>query len=147
MERNDMPTRRRFRAAIIWLSLVTGLMVPALASCQRDKGDPVAIAREFIISLWTGDVDQVKNLACENRDWRAAILAEAEAADPAVTVDPDHLRFDAVSESELQVEIAMSGVVTFKSADGLTEVRDLDAMGAIHFTLIDESGWKVCAVR
>lgn len=121
-----------------WVILIVGGL---LAACGgRDKGDPVQVSRKFIVALWTGNEKQVEALACENTEW-------AIEGDPTLTVDTQHMTFEVVAESDKEVEVAVSGVVTFKSAQGQSEVRNLDEMGIARFILADESGWKVCDIR
>ena len=118
-----------------------------LAACQNDKGDPKQISRDFITSLWSGDTERVAALACKDEGWRAAMLQQAEQADPTVAIDAGHLVFEISAENDSQVEVMVTGTVTFKSADGQVLVRDLNEMGTSLFILVDESGWKVCDIR
>jgi hypothetical protein len=134
---------RRTRLALLAVMLV--LAAGLLAACGQDKGDPIKISRTFIVSVWTGDAKQVEALTC--KDWQSVTRGWAAEGDPTLTVDIDHATFEISAESNDQVEVVMSGVVTFKSAENQTEVRNLDEDGTVRFTLVDENGWKVCDLR
>lgn len=114
----------------------------ALAACHKvqQQSDPLLVTRSFIIATWTGDTTRVKKLSCPNIGWSLK-------GDPTLTVDAEHLKFEIVSQTEKQIEVAMSGVVTFKSTSGQTEVRNLDQVGKTVFTLENQGGWKVCDVH
>jgi hypothetical protein len=127
---------------LVLAGLVSGVM---LAGCGRDKGDPVKISRDFIVANWTGDVETVEMLTC--KDWRSVTTGWAQSGDPSLTVDAGHLKFEVTAKTDSLVELVMSGMVTFKSANGQTEVRNLDEGGAVRFILVDEHGWKVCDLR
>ena len=125
---------------------LAGLVIGGLlAGCGRDKGDPVKISRNFIVANWTGDVKTVEMLTC--KDWRSVTTGWAQSGDPSLTVDPDHLTFEITTKTDSLIELVMSGMVTFKAANGQTEVRTLDDSSAVRFILVDEDGWKVCDVR
>lgn len=136
--------RRGLRCGL-WRVLLAALLIGGAAACSRDKGDPKRITRDFMLAVWTGDVDRVRDLTC--RDWRDTTTEWARSGDPAMIVDAEHLRFEVRAESEAQAEVILSGVVTFKVTDEPVEVRDLDAIGTMLFTLVDESGWKVCGLE
>jgi hypothetical protein len=127
---------------VIKLLAVIALSTGVLAACrqQHEKGDPVKISRDFIVATWTGSAQQAKKLSCPGVEWSIT-------GDPTLTVDAEHLTFEIVSQTENQIDVEMSGVVTFKSASGQTEVRNLDDLGHTHFILEDHKGWKVCDVR
>jgi len=129
---------RHLRMLAVLIALAGGL----LTACQKQhsKGDPVAVSRDFIVALWTGRTAQVEKLSCPGVEWSIT-------GDPTLTVDAGHLTFEIVSQTDTQVELEMAGVVTFKSAGGQTEVRNLDDLGHTHFILEDHEGWKVCDVR
>lgn len=136
----------RWRASIsVWLILVAALSGILLAGCERDKGNPEKISREFIVALWTGDVNQVEALTCE--EWRSVTTGWASEGNPDITVDTSHLQFDRYAETKSMAVVIITGLVTFKSSSGEVEVRDLDEMGFARITLVDEDGWKVCDVR
>jgi hypothetical protein len=127
------------------LALVLVLLVGVLVACERDKGDPIRISRNFITATWLGDVRQVEMLTC--KDWRDVTTRWASEGDPTLSVDIDHMTFEVVSESEDLIEIEIGGVVTFTSSKNESEIRNLDEMGIARFILVDENGWKVCDVR
>ncbi|MBN1680829.1 MAG: hypothetical protein JW966_11100 [Anaerolineae bacterium] len=116
-----------------------------LAACERDKGDPAKISEQFIVGVWTGDVELVNSLTC--KEWRHVTTDWAAEGDPNQEIDITHTTFDVVSEGDSIAEVEMSGMVTFKAQTGEVEVRNLNEMGGGHFTLVDESGWKVCDAR
>jgi hypothetical protein len=64
--------------------------------------------------------------------------------DPTLTVDTDHLRFDVIAQTDKTAEVRVSGVVTFRSAEGQVEVRNLDDLGQTRLLLENHDGWKVC---
>ena len=129
------------RARQLSVLLIVLLIVP-LAACQdkSSPGDPVKVSHDFIIATWTGDAGRVRKLSCEGVQWTMT-------GDPTLTIDDSHLKFEVVSKIEKNAEVVMSGVVTFKSAEGQSEVRNLDELGQTHFVLEDHNGWKVCDVR
>jgi len=57
------------------------------------------------------------------------------------------MAFEVARETDDQVEVTVSGSVTFISAEGQIEVRNLDEMGIARFVLRDQNGWKVCDIR
>jgi hypothetical protein len=116
-----------------------------LAGCSRDKGDPEKISRDFIVSIWTQNVQRVNALTCQ--DWRSSTTEWAQQGDPGLSIDTNQLEFQITDEADEMITVHMSGVVTIKSAAGDTEVRDFNELGAIRFILVDEDGWKVCDVR
>jgi hypothetical protein len=121
--------------------LVILVVAGLLAACGGgDKGDPVKVSRDFIVALWTGDQARVNALACKDTQWPFE-------GDSTLTIDTEHMKFEIVEETDDQVEVAVSGVVTFKGAEGQSEVRNLDELGIARFVLRDESGWKVCDIR
>jgi hypothetical protein len=138
-----MQLGRRMTGARLALAALAAILL--LAACQRDKGDPVKISREFIVAVWTGDVQRVDALTCD--EWRTVTTAWAREGDPSVTVDTEHMHFELYAENDDLAVVIATGIVTFRSASGAVEVRDLDEMGFARFTLIDEKGWKVCDVR
>jgi hypothetical protein len=132
---------RRAKQAVIGLLLA----MVVLAGCHADKGDPVKISQQFMLASWQGDVVQAKALSC--KQFRPTAETWAQSGDSTLTIDTNHLEFTVVAETDKAVQIAMSGLVTFKSAAGQTEVRNLDEQGITYFTLVDEDGWKVCDVH
>ncbi len=126
-------------------ALAVVFLAGGLAACGDDKGDPAAISRDFMLAVWTGDAARVRELSCQ--EWRAVTAAWATEGDPGWEVDTEHLVFDVRGETDDQAEVIMTGVVTFRSADGQTEVRDLTNSDQTLFILVDEGGWKVCDVR
>lgn len=137
------PAQARDRTLL--LALIVLLL--ATAGCgERDKGDPVAISRDFIRAIWSGDLPRVESLSCE--EWRTTTRQWAQdSGDPTISVDLDHAEFTVTGESDRQVEVRMSGVIVFESVTGQTETRDLAQSGDTLFILVDENGWKVCDVR
>jgi hypothetical protein len=111
-----------------------------LAACQHDRGDPIQISRDFIVATWTGNTERVQALSCRDTRWSIT-------GDPTLTVDMNHAQFEVTSQTKNQVEVTLSGIVTFKSPDGQFEVRDLNSVGTTVFILEDQNGWKVCDVR
>lgn len=140
-ERRSKHAMRHLRTAVP-LILLIALGAGLLTACQhkRDPGDPVKISRDFIVATWTGDTKRVKTLSCPDTEWNIT-------GDPTLTVDAEHLRFEIVTQTEDRVEVEMSGTVTFKSASGQVEVRNLDDLGHTRFVLEEHQGWKVCDVR
>lgn len=138
-----LPLLRRGSGLLGVLVLALGL---GLAACSRDKGDPVEIAKSFLVSLWTQDTTRISALTCD--DWRDVTSQWAtDTGDPATSVDVQHLTFSVVSQNDRQVTLEMSGVATLKSPEGQVEVRDYNELGAVRFILVDEGGWKVCDLR
>ncbi len=115
-----------------------------LASCgiggDPARRDPADVCREFMIAIWSGDTDRVEQLSCRATEWNFD-------GDPSVTIDADHLTFEVIMATDVQAEVVMSGVVTFKAPDGQAEVRSFDDSGPVHFFLQDQGGWKVCDLR
>jgi hypothetical protein len=134
------------RGALVLLLLI-GMI---LTACRHDKGDPVAISRDFIVAFWSANTDRVDDLICDSDDdqlWRETILRETRSGDSRVKVDASKLKFEITSQKDDQVKIVMSGSVVFTSPEGLQEVRDLDQTGNLTLILVDQHGWKVCDVR
>ncbi len=127
---------------VLQLVLGLALSLATLTACQQhhEPGDPLKISRDFIVATWTGQADRVKQLSCPGVQWSIT-------GDTTLTVDAEHLSFAVVSQTDGQVDVEMSGVVTFKSAAGQVEVRNLDDLGHTHFILEDHQGWKVCDLR
>ena len=121
-------------------ALAALVIAGALAACGRDKGDPVDISRQFIVALWTADTERVDKLSCKDTVWNLT-------GDPSLTVDAARMAFEVASETDDKVEVTVSGSVTFISAEGQLQVRNLDEMGVARFVLEDQSGWKVCDIR
>ena len=130
---------RWFERAARW-ALAALVIGGALAGCQRDKGDPVDISRQFIVALWTADDERAQMLSCKDTTWNMA-------GDSSLTVDAARMAFEVARETNDQVEVTVSGSVTFISAEGQIEVRNLDEMGIARFVLRDQNGWKVCDIR
>jgi len=129
--------------AVRWLVVMALVLAGGLAACKgesKDKGDPVAISRAFILALWSADTDRIEALSCEFTEW-------PEIGDPTVAIDVDHMAFETVSETDDEIVLAMTGVVTFKTAAGHVEVRNFDDENQTLFTLRDEDGWKVCDIQ
>ncbi|MBI5957701.1 MAG: hypothetical protein HY866_03130 [Chloroflexi bacterium] len=126
---------------LVFVLLILLLSVP-LAACggKSGEGDPVKVSRDFMIATWTGDTRRVRELSCEGVQWTMT-------GDPTLTIDAEHLKFEVVSKAKKNAEVVMSGVVTFKSAAGQSEIRNLDELGQTRFVLEDHDGWKVCDVR
>ncbi len=123
--------------------LVIVMVSVALVACQHDShepGDPAAVSRAFILALWTADHKRIDALSCAFTEW-------PEIGDPTIQIDMDHAGFETVSDTGDQVVLAMTGVVTFKTAGGKVEVRNFDAENRTLFTLQDENGWKVCDIQ
>lgn len=121
-------------------ALAALVIAAALAACERDKGDPVDISRQFIVALWTGDTERVDKLSCKDTVWNFT-------GDPSLTVDVARMTLAVASETDDQVAVTVSGSVTFISAADQVEVRNLDEMGITQFVLQDQNGWKVCDIR
>ena len=136
--------RGRLRV-VVRLGLVIIAAGLLLAACERDKGDPAKISEQFIHGVWTGDVELVKSLTC--KEWRQVTTDWAGEGDPNQSVDLTHAAFEVVGESDSMAEVEMTGTVKFSAQSGEVEMRDVSEMGGGHFTLVDESGWKVCDVR
>jgi len=115
----------------------------ALTACRHEShepGDPAAVSRAFILALWTADTKRIDALSCSFTEWPAI-------GDPTIQIDAEHMGFETVSKTDDQVVLAMTGVVTFRTAGGKVEVRDFDAENQTVFTLQDENGWKVCDIQ
>lgn len=126
-----------------WGVAVLVLLGVLLAACEREKGDPVEISRRFWTSVWTGNVSQTEMLSC--KDYRAITAQWArDEGNPGITVDADHLAFEVVAKTDAYVQLRMSGVATFKVSGGDAATQSYDD---VLITLIDESGWKVCAIN
>lgn len=125
---------------LLRIVLVLVLSASLVAACQKKSSDPARVSREFIVALWTADSARVRALSCAGAVW-------SFEGDPTMTVDAEHLRFEVTSQGKDRAEVVMSGVVTFRSAEGQFEVRDLDQVGTSRFVLVNEGGWKVCDVQ
>jgi hypothetical protein len=131
---------------IRWVLLGVLLLGMGLAACKRDKGDPEAISRDFLLAVFAGDADRVSTLTCQ--DYRATSVAWAEQeADPVVEVDADHLAFETVQKADNYIKLQTTGVVTLTMPDIAPTVRSMEGVNTLYLTLIDEDGWKVCAVQ
>ncbi|HVO70770.1 MAG TPA: hypothetical protein VMT24_12035 [Aggregatilineaceae bacterium] len=131
---------RQWTRWVVWLGLAILVGGGGLAACQRNRGSPIQISRDFIVATWTGNTKRVQALSCKDTRWSIT-------GDPTLTVEMDHAHFEVTSQTKTQVDVALSGIVTFKSPGGQIEVRDLDQAGTTVFVLEDEHGWKVCDVR
>lgn len=125
--------------------LLVGAAAVTLAGCSRDKGDPVKISRDFIVSIWTQDIQRVNALTCQ--EWRSRTTEWAKEGDPTLSIDTGHLQFQTSDESDDMVTVLMTGIATIKLPTGENDIRNFDEIGAIRFILVDEDGWKVCDVR
>ncbi|HEX3050802.1 MAG TPA: hypothetical protein VHP83_09130 [Aggregatilineaceae bacterium] len=112
----------------------------------HDKGDPIAISRDFIVALWNGDEARVKELTCDDDLFRQTVLRQTREADTTVTVDTSGLTFTIQTETDDRLVMLMGGTVVFTSQQGEQIVRDLDEQPT-WFTLHDEGGWKICAIQ
>ncbi len=132
---------------------MTGIVLVALAgllfaTCGHKeksgyKGDihnPITVSRDFLVATWTGDTKTVDALSCQDVVWSIT-------GDPTLTVDANHMVLTVESSTAQQAVVVIGGVVTFKSASGQVEVRNLDELGQTRLTLEDQDGWKVCNVQ
>ncbi len=110
------------------------------AAYRGDIHDPIAVSRDFLVATWTGDTAVVEALTCRGVVWSLT-------GDPTLTVDADHLVLAVEARTEQQAVVVIGGVVTFKSASGQIEVRNLDELGQTRLTLENDDGWKICNVQ
>ena len=136
-------TRAKFTApqralALLLSALALGGLL-ALGGCghKADTRDPVAVTRAFLLAWWHGDQDAVRELTCPDTQW-------PEIGKPDTSIDLDHARLEATFSGDNYAEVTLGGVVTFKTGDGLVEVRDYDRVGTVIFVLRRIDGWKVC---
>lgn len=125
--------------------LVLASLIVVLAACGHDKGNPAQISRDFMVAVWTGDVERAQELTC--KEWRDVTAEWARGGNASLEVDTSHMVFEVQAKTDKQADLLLSGTVTFTSAEGQVEVRTLDDTNTTLFTLVDESGWKVCDVR
>ena len=107
---------------------------------QGDSHNPVTVSRDFLVATWTGDTQTVDALSCRDVAWSLT-------GDPTLTVDANHMLLTVESRTEQQAMVVIGGVVTFKSASGQVEIRNLDDLGQTRITLENQDGWKVCNVQ
>lgn len=134
-------TKKRWLAALLGAALSASL----IAGCGRDPGDPAAITRAFVAALMSADIARVEALTCG--EWQTTTTRWASAGTSGLRVDADHLVLEVEVRGEVLAEVRVTGALTLRTPDGQREVRSLDGVDAMLFTLIDEDGWKVCGLE